>query len=329
MKRLIQLIITVTLIAFILFKIDFTVVWESLASANYAYLFAAFLLVIVNRCLMGYKWNLLLQAVGINLPHFESIKIYFISNFLGLFLLPTVGMDSIRAFMVKKRNHSLVDTLSSIFVERLLGLMIILLYGVFGVIIFLLSVAEIDIEFVNLLITSAIMLAVFFILFMLSLNKTVYHLKMNFFNYLKSFKFLEKIMEVIIKLYDSYYQFRNMKMVLLIFSLLTILEATLVIMWVFCISEALGTGIPLYCYLSIVPVVTILIRIPITIAGFGIHEGTYTYFLFILGYPKSLGFSIGMIDHLIIILGIMPGALFLIMDRTLNRQYREVLSEND
>lgn len=122
MKRLLQLIITVALIAFILYKIDFTVVWESLVSANYGYLFAAFFLVIFNRCLMGYKWNLLLQAVEINLSHLESIKIYFISNFLGLFLLPTVGMDSIRAFMVKKRNHSLEDTLSSILVERLLGL---------------------------------------------------------------------------------------------------------------------------------------------------------------------------------------------------------------
>jgi len=328
MKRLVQLIITVALIAFILYKIDFTVVWESLVSANYGYLFAAFLLVILNRCLMGYKWNLLLQAVGINLSHFESIKIYFISNFLGLFLLPTVGMDSIRAFMVKKSNHSLVDTLSSIFVERLLGLLVILLYGVFGAIIFLLSVAEIDIEFVNLLTTSTIMLVVFFIVFMLSLNKTVYYLMMNFFNHLKSVKFLSKITEAIIKLYGSYYQFRNKKMVLLFFSLLTILEATLVIMWVFCISESLGTDIPLYCYLSIVPLVTILIRIPITIAGFGIHEGTYAYFLSILGYSSSLGFSIGMIDHLVIILGIMPGALFLIMDKKSNRHYREVINES-
>ena len=329
MKRSMQLIITAASIVLIVYKIDFTVVWESLASANYWYLFAAFLVVIVNRCLMGYKWNLLLQAVGINMSHFESIKIYFISNFLGLFLPPTVGMDSIRAFMVKKRNHSFFDTVSSIFVERLLGLMVILLYGVFGVIIFLLSVANIDIELVNLLIISMIMLFVFFIVFMLSLNETVYRWKMKFFNHLMSVNFLDKIMKIIIKIYDSYYQFRHKKMVLFVFSLLTILEATLVTIWVFCISESLGAGIPLYCYWSIVPVITIITRIPITIASIGIHEGSYIYFLSLLGYSKSLGFSIGMIDHLVIILGILPGALFLLSDKIMNRNYREVLTENE
>jgi uncharacterized membrane protein YbhN (UPF0104 family) len=71
LKRFIQLLISVILLAVLVYWIDFENFAISIKSANYLYIFVAFVIVTFNRCIMAYKWNLLLRVKGINISFFE------------------------------------------------------------------------------------------------------------------------------------------------------------------------------------------------------------------------------------------------------------------
>ena len=62
--------------------------------------------------------------------------------------------------------------------------------------------------------------------------------------------------------------------------------------------------------MAFIPINLILIRLPISLDGFGINEGTYVYFLSAIGISEALGFSLGLINHFITILAIIPGGIF-------------------
>ena len=74
----------------------------------------------------------------------------------------------------------------------------------------------------------------------------------------------------------------------------------------------------------------LLVRIPISLNGFGINEGGSTFFLAFVGIPKAIGFSIGLVDHFVNIIGLIPGALFYIFEKDVKEisQEKEMLKEN-
>jgi len=59
----------------------------------------------------------------------------------------------------------------------------------------------------------------------------------------------------------------------------------------------------------------LLTRLPISIGGFGVDEGVFTYFLTLVGVSVTLGFSIAIINHMIFILVILPGGIIHLLDR--------------
>ncbi|HSL85951.1 MAG TPA: lysylphosphatidylglycerol synthase transmembrane domain-containing protein, partial [Bacteroidales bacterium] len=124
----IRIIISLGLIAFLLYTVDFGDMSGSLAGSNSYYLLAALLVGFGDRFLMAYKWNILLQAKSIHIPLLRVTAIYLISSFLGLFLPATVGGDAIRAYAVSKGGQKGRDIVSSIVVERLFGILALLIF---------------------------------------------------------------------------------------------------------------------------------------------------------------------------------------------------------
>ncbi len=51
-------------------------------------------------------------------------------------------------------------------------------------------------------------------------------------------------------------------------------------------------------------------RLPISLDGFGIREGAYVYFPGLVGISKTIAFSVGFINHIVSIIGILPGGIF-------------------
>ena len=101
-NRIFQVSLSLLLLLLLLRMVDLDGFVEAVTNADPLYLIAAAALMTINRILMPIKWNLLLRSHHLMLGWGESIRIYYISTFFGLFLPATVGADSLRAIYTKQ-----------------------------------------------------------------------------------------------------------------------------------------------------------------------------------------------------------------------------------
>jgi uncharacterized protein (TIRG00374 family) len=94
-----------------------------LASASLPLLSLALLLGSFDYVMMALKWNILLRSYGVLVPWHTPIAAYFRSQVFSLFVPSVFGMDAYRAYHLKRRGAPLMPVVSSIFVERFVGML--------------------------------------------------------------------------------------------------------------------------------------------------------------------------------------------------------------
>ncbi len=310
MKKIIQILVSVILIVILFFWIDFEELKSSLVSFKYEYAVIAILIITFNRFLMGFKWNLLLKTKGVNISLFAVTKIYYIGNFLGLFLPPTLGTDVVRAFYVSKYGALRTDIISSIIMERLLGFVGLFISALVGFILFINIISTDTFDAGKLFTIIGVLCVISIIGFLLSLNQKINNLVAKFLKNKEEKKYWKKIVPSALKLYDSYVVHKEFKSVLIIFLFLTFAEIFTVVLWSYTIALGLNSNVPLTYFLAFIPLLLFFVRLPISFDGFGINEGFYVYFLALIGIHAATGFSVGIINHFITMVGILPGGLF-------------------
>lgn len=323
-KRLFQLLISFALLGVLIYWIDLGRMWTILLKADVLLLILALMITTCNRILMAIKWNILLRAKGIHLSWNEVTRIYYTSTFLGLFLPPTVGMDTVKAYRVSRKGADLTDVISSIVMERVLGMIALLVFGIMGGIIFITMYADVDFNMMSVLRLFVALAIGGVLLFVVSLSKSFGAVVLKFFDIVpKRGKYVRKASEKLEILYRSFHRYSENKGVIGVFFMLTCVENVLPIIRPFIIALALDAYVPLSYLFVIVPIELVLIRLPISFDGFGIREGIFVYFLALIGMGPDVAFTIGLTNHLLFLIAIVPGWLFYVMDG----KYREKTAE--
>ena len=83
--------VTVALYALIFYWTDLRALAARLAGTRWEYVAAAVLLYMAGQALSAYKWQILLQPVGLIVPYFRTLAFYFTGMFFNLFLPTIVG----------------------------------------------------------------------------------------------------------------------------------------------------------------------------------------------------------------------------------------------
>ena len=98
-------------------------------------LLVAIALVLLDRAIMAYRWFVLLRPLeGKSLPPFGTIlRIFFVSTFVGTFLPASVGGDVVRAYSLSNHGVPKADSMASVFVDRMLGVLSVLLMALVGI----------------------------------------------------------------------------------------------------------------------------------------------------------------------------------------------------
>ena len=130
---ILKAVVSISLLTFLLVNIDWSTVGKNLRNANILLLLIASLLNIVERFQMTYKWNLLIRVRGIIVSFGKLFWINSIGSFLGLFLPSSLGTDIVRGYYLVKNNSEKSVSISSVFVDRVLGMFSLLLLGVVSV----------------------------------------------------------------------------------------------------------------------------------------------------------------------------------------------------
>jgi uncharacterized protein (TIRG00374 family) len=301
-----RLVLSAGLIAFLCYTVDVRSMGAILAESNPWLLLLAFAVAMADRVLMTYKWVFLLRPKGIRIPLLPLTGMYLTSTFLGLFLPATVGADALRAYTVSKRGYRLSDLISSIVVERVLGVAALLACVLISI---ALSVFVFGQSFFGgiwslfWIITGSLALIAAGLL--LSVNRRVTGTVGRFVTRrglgTRGTKVAAKLQEI----HHSYASYGTAKPAVAAFLALSMLENMLPVLMNYFIAQALNIDVSLLYFLILTPIVLVLVRLPISLDGIGIHQGTFVYFLGLIG----VGGSEALASHLMAIISVLPGGL--------------------
>lgn len=252
--------------------------------------------VFIDRAFMAFKWNMLVRALQIHIPFLECFRVYLIGSFLGMFFPTSVGGDVVRAFTVSVEKGKRAEIAASIVVERIVGLIaLILLFFIATLFLLAISFETIKIYFLIAL-----------ILLVLSL-----------FLFIFSFKFLpiEKFQKYdtgflgkIRKLVEAYHVFRFKKKELGTFFVLSFFEHFVPIVGNYLTAKALGIEVNPLAFFLMVPVILVFARLPISLDGIGVQEALYLVLFPLAGLTQTDAFSLGLMLRILTIIAMMPGA---------------------
>lgn len=292
-------IFSIVVLVYIFYALDVDRFLYIIKSVKLNYIVLAVLVVLLNRVLMSYKWGLLLKINKIQLTLYNIVKIYFVSNFLSVLLLPTLGVDVLRSYYLKKYDYPLDSIFSSIIMERLIGFIVLLIFVVYGSFVFLSNSY-------NYLVIACLV----FLMILLFWPFHSFFREENLQKFSSNSRYIKKIADFIIKILSAYRNYKNKKGVLLIFFLLTFIELLTSVLRSYIVALSFNLDIGFLYFLQFVPIVILVNRLPISINGFGLNEISYIYFLKNKGISAELAFSVGFVDHFCVLFAIMFGFLF-------------------
>jgi hypothetical protein len=86
------------------------------------------------------------------------------------------------------------------------------------------------------------------------------------------------------------------------------------------LSKALHLNLKFFHLFVIIPVVSFLAGLPLSISGLGVREGTLSYFLSLLHYSLEYGISLGLLGYSLILISSLPGLYFYLRGKNLWKQ---------
>lgn len=284
------------------------VVWQSDVSAIVAatrgarldYLLLACALVILDRVLMAYRWLTLLSplAPGVRPRAAVIMRVFFVSTFVGTFLPASVGSDLARVFGLSKHGVGAAEAIASVLVDRLLGVVSILLVAFAGAI---LARELVDIQVLlpalaGLSAACAAGLAVVF-------SPRVAGVIARLLDRLARRRDAGQRLVSSIQRYSSYRA--NLANVLGC----SIGVQVLRVLQTYCLGLALGLTVPLDVYFALVPIILLIVLMPITINGIGTTQAGFVWLFARAGVGSAPAFALSVLFLAIGLVGNLPGGV--------------------
>ncbi|MCB0335577.1 MAG: flippase-like domain-containing protein, partial [Bdellovibrionales bacterium] len=265
----------------ILRNIDWNLVSDDFDHVDVVLLSFAVLCLAATRVLMPLKWGFLLRAHSMNVPIAQLIESYFTASFLGIALPATIGADSLRAVLLSRTQGNSAVIVNTIVTERILGFITLTIVAIPGA---LFLFANTNYRSMQLGSSTALLLAVLVLgVFLIGRwTKTPPQSSSQTMSYINTLlKFPYSLKDTVS------------------FVTVTLVEMALAFCAVWFVILSFQVPISIGFVFAFLPLQFILIRLPISISGFGPHEAGFMFFLSLKNISPSIAFSIGLVHHLL------------------------------
>lgn len=300
LKLIIKITVSILIIGYILSKLDLTAVWENLTHANILLFLLVIVSGIINNFLCTWRWSLINKRIyNINIPYLKMVKLYFIGAFFNLFLPTNIGGDAVKAYHSYKESQNNKKVVYSIILDRVTGLLILLLIGYFSLAIAIMIKISIDERIIkSLLIFLGILCVGFIMALCIHFTKNGFLLKNRFFTYIKNIT-------------DDFFLLIKKPRLLSSTSLISIIFQLLSISNSYILAAAIGLHIPFIYFLIFIPIISIVITLPISFFGIGIRETLYVILFSTIGVIPEKIISVSFLSFLVlVVLGLSGGVIY-------------------
>lgn len=298
MKNIIKLIITIVMFYFLFQYVDFNNLIAILAKSHGGIILIALLFQLGSTYLAAYRWRLIMKLLVFK----ERVSYYVQSYFKGMFfnqLLPSsIGGDAVRIIDLTQKGYDKKDALYGVFVDRIVGLVGLLVLNLLATIIFY---GAFDDSFSTLIILITLGgISGFFVLFYLD--------KITFLQNYKILNLFYRLAKRLNELYQS-------KKLLLLHIAISVGVHFLSILTLFALALSIDFHISFEIFLIALPPVFLLTIVPISLAGWGIREGAMVGIFMLVGADETKVLAMSILYGLLLIISSLPGSYFWIKSK--------------
>ncbi len=281
---------SVVLLAFLAWRIDYAQFGQAFAGLDLGYWFLAAGVYFMAQLVSSLRWQLLSQPLGFQAPWRHYLAFYYIGMFFNLLLPTSVGGDVVRAFYLAG-GRARRDAVLSVLADRGSGLVVLLLMACFAGL-FVPLPSWMAAILVALITGVALGVASLFAL-----------------------PLLDRIPIVgprLRRLIESARIYLSRPGLLFSTTLLSILVQFASVLQVWLISEGLGLNVSLGYLAVVVPLVTLLTLVPVSVSGMGLRELGMVVLLAPVGVASAGAVTLSLLTFAsCAVIGLAGGGLYL------------------
>jgi uncharacterized protein (TIRG00374 family) len=297
-----RLIVALALLAVLFWRSDPAEVWRVAANARATPLIIAVALVFVDRALMAWRWFELLRPIEPGgLPSFGQIlRIFFVSTFVGTFLPGSIGGDAVRAYSLSRHGVPAGDSLVSVMLDRMLGVLSLLLMALSSLLLARDLTTNIGVV-LALVLTACACALTGGLIFSPRVEAFAVRLVARL-----PWARARRLGETAVSATRRYSRYHASLMLVLVGS---IAVQVLRIIQAWYLGLALGVTQPLTAYFAFIPLILLIMLLPVTINGIGTSQAAFIWLFGLAGTPAAQAFALSVLFVALGIVGNLPGAV--------------------
>ena len=312
---LLRLAITAAILAYLATRIDMAEAARATAAISRPHLVLVLLMVGLDRAVMILRWVLLLRASGNAISTADATRLFLVSSFVGSFLPAGVGADAARAYGLTRGSMNPQapsphlreghggqakpqvppsEALASVAVDRLLGVVSLVLMAIIGVI------AWAPQRRTDWRIAAAIIVALIACVGVFWANEWMRWL-------IPARRQEGFLTRRVLRLTDAVGRYRDRRGVLVHVLVWSIVVQVMRITQAYVLALGLGMTVPFTYFLLFMPLGLLMLLLPISISGFGLPQAMIVWLLQPMGVPDIQSLALSTLIVLTGLAGNLPG----------------------
>jgi glycosyltransferase 2 family protein len=300
LSRALRIVVAVALTAYVLFKSNPAEIARVAAGASLSWLGVAIALVVVDRAVNAYRWVVLLRALtpGSRPPLGSVMQIFFVSSFVGNFL-PSIGGDVYRAYQLARLGVRSSEAAASVLMDRIVGVLSMVIVAAVA----LLFLRDLELPGVvpMLVIVTAACAAAAAAVFSSGVAGRLVEV-VQLIPIATVHSAARKLMDAIRRYATHHGALLGVLALSVVVQLLRVVQA-------YCLGRALDLTLPMIVYFGFIPVITLVMQLPITVAGLGTTQYAFEWMFGRAGVPSAVSFALSLLFLALGTLGNLPGGL--------------------
>lgn len=290
-----RIVISAALLVLVAMSIDWGTLDRSLSGAAWGWFGLGTVLIGVALVVGAVRWHLLLHGARLPTRPGETLRAYWIGTFSNNFLPTGYGGDAVRAWLVGRSGKPLARAFTSVFVDRGVALVALFFLGWVG-----LAIVPVEVP--------SGLAAPFWITTALGVILTAWTIVMLRRRGMGRFlpAFVRPSASEVAQTLRIYGRDHRLQIETLA---LSVGYQVISVASLWCLAEALKLDISPATLAVVAPLVLIATLVPISVAGFGVREGTYIVLLGEVGVSSGDAALLSVFSVVVLAIASLPGGV--------------------
>lgn len=303
---LMKVLVSAGLLVFFFTRIHIERFFHTFASADFSYIALALVVYFLSQFLSTLRWEVLARPLGFKKPFMVFLNFYLIGMFFNLFAPGTVGGDISRIYYLGRDEEGgrekdwggiTLNATVSVFVDRVIGMMVLVWLGALGLILFP---------------QYAVPSAVRLLTFALALGFIVGGLLIPVLRRILPAVGYSTVVKLRVALRSYRARWQAIPQAIALSFVIHLIQAWIHLL----IGRAIHIEIPFSYCIILYPLVGTFAAIPITLNGLGLREGGYLFLLAVIGINSEKAIAFGVLLFLAIAADSLVGGVVFLLKKS-------------